>query len=88
MQLELKELVMEIQEMNLIRNLRKWKHQSTKQSELCVIKAVKEENEDLQKEIAKFKQKLLDKDANAEGDKAKKAANMELAIEEKAKMIM
>ena len=55
---------------------------------MCVIKAVKEENEDLQKEIAKFKQKLLEKGENAEDDKAKKAANMELAIEEKAKLIL
>ena len=44
MQLELKELEMEIQEMNLIRNLRKWKHNNVKMSEVCVIKTIKNEN--------------------------------------------
>lgn len=47
MNLELKELELEIQEMNLVRNLRKWKHESMKKSEICVIKALKTENTNL-----------------------------------------
>jgi hypothetical protein len=69
MQLELKELEMEIQEMNLIRNLRKWKHNTAKQSENCVIKTLKTENQDLQTEYHKFKQQLHHKGENAETDK-------------------
>jgi hypothetical protein len=44
---ELKNLQFEIQELNLLRNLRMWKHDTVKRSELSAVKALKRENEDL-----------------------------------------
>lgn len=44
---ELKSLQFEIEEMNLLRNLRHWKHETVKMSELSVVKTLKKENEDL-----------------------------------------
>lgn len=67
--MELKELELEIQEMNLVRNLRKWKHESLKKSEICVIKALKKENANLQEDMQRYKQQLTEKGKSATSDR-------------------
>lgn len=55
---ELKNLQYEIEEMNLLRNLRSWKHNTVKLSEQSVVKTLKKENVELVESIAKYKKQL------------------------------
>jgi NTP pyrophosphatase (non-canonical NTP hydrolase) len=55
---ELKNLQYEIEEMNLLRNLRSWKHNTVKLSEESVVKTLKKENVELVESIAKYKKQL------------------------------
>lgn len=73
---ELKTLQFEIEEMNLLRNLRHWKHETVKMSELSVVKTLKKENEDLVEQIAKFKKLLQEKGDHIETDKDAREAKL------------
>lgn len=86
--MELRELDLEIQEMNLIRNLRKWKHDSVKKSEVCVIKALKADNINLQNDMSKYKQQLIDRGNSRETDKYDREERLQAAIEQRTKMFL
>jgi len=58
--------------MNLVRNLRKWKFNSIKKSEICVVNTLKKENLQLQAEMTKYKTLLKEKGQSVETDKSEK----------------
>lgn len=77
---ELKNLQYEIEEMNLLRNLRIWKHNTVKLSEQSVVKTLKKENVELVESIAKYKKQLQEKGDSVETDKDAREAKLQSFI--------
>lgn len=77
---ELKNLQYEIEEMNLLRNLRIWKHNAVKLSEQSVVKTLKKENVELVESIAKYKKQLQEKGDSVETDKDAREAKLQSFI--------
>lgn len=77
---ELKNLQYEIEEMNLLRNLRSWKHNTVKLSEQSVVKTLKKENVELVESIAKYKKQLQEKGDSVETDKDAREAKLQSFI--------
>jgi hypothetical protein len=66
---ELDELEREIQELNLKRNLRSWKHMALKRSESCSIEVLKTLNQVMHEDIKKYQEMLKTKGDSAVNDK-------------------
>ncbi len=66
---ELNQLQLEIQELNLLRNLKNWCHNYRVRSEIAAQKAIVKNTEWLSNELNKYRKILNDRGANAEGEK-------------------
>lgn len=59
-----------------------------KRSETCAIAALKDLNHEMTKDINKYKEMLISKEASAVTDKVEKEAQLMQAIEQKAKQLL
>lgn len=66
--------------MNLLKNLRSWKHNSIKMSEKSVVKTLKKDNEELVESIVKYKKVLQEKGDSVETDKDAREAKLQSFI--------